>query len=66
MNHKYQLRITGRTYQHFADKQTPCPENNHLKRRTRWIQKPARPPTTTRDYQPRMGGMGRRGDNYYC
>jgi len=62
-NNKYQLRITGRTYQHLANKRTSRPENNRLKRRAGRIQRTIRPYPTTRINQPRMGGMGRTGNN---
>jgi hypothetical protein len=42
-----------------------CPENNCSKSRTRRIQRPASPRSTTRDNQLRMEGMERAGDNIY-
>jgi hypothetical protein len=44
---------------------TPRPENNCLKRRTGRIQRPQRHHPITRDNQPRMGEMEKRGDNNY-
>jgi len=55
----------GRTYHHLTNKRTPCPENNPFKSRPGRIQRPARPHPTTRNNQPRMGGMEGTGDNNY-